>query len=383
MSGVISAIVDMRIDFRKWREPTEEQHEGLTLQMKQLKEVVDAQQLEVRSIRERIPPELDSVMEVKTALMNMENSLKMYAETTKNPAANTDTPVVEQVVTAMEAKLRSFAAVSHAAQLTLLQDQEKENMARVTLRCNMRIVGLEEAEGENVKERMITSFRDDLRVHGVSLERAVRLGNTVNGSLAIMPESDHTPLFCTLTGFSPNRKSQKKRQKMWLDVGRRTEYEQLIEKRIATVGSAEEATKVISEVATDIFSSRAGGSRPWFDDSCQQARECALHAQGDLRGQAHRTYMHFIQAKKRRWLAEQQRILQNELVKCPQALWKRFQNPKAAMELIGSALYDYVGRLYSFPNAVKMPSEEGDGQTFTEDEAERQLVVYVRERLQI
>ncbi|KAL3687815.1 hypothetical protein R1sor_014124 [Riccia sorocarpa] len=92
------------------------------------------------------------------------------------------TPVLEH----MDVKMQSYAEATRVAHTTLLQEQEKEKLAREARINNLRIVGLPEEDKENTKDVVLKFFQEELLVREPIVESAVRIGRGERGSRAIL-----------------------------------------------------------------------------------------------------------------------------------------------------------------------------------------------------
>ncbi|KAL3693697.1 hypothetical protein R1sor_007348 [Riccia sorocarpa] len=177
---------------------------------------------------------------------------------------------------------------------------------------------------------------------------------------SILPESDHKPLLCSLTGFEvPTKLTKLKRGKLIPKPlrERRLLYEQELSSRLVSqVTSSDALHSVISQAAKVAFSWVKRSSKTWFDLRCWLARDRALRCVPEDRQVAHREYRNYIRGRKREFTRLQQEVLTEELLKTPQIFWQRLRMPSEPMILEDASIYDYASGLLFFPEAMVMPS---------------------------
>ncbi|KAL3677253.1 hypothetical protein R1sor_027201 [Riccia sorocarpa] len=154
---------------------------------------------------------------------------------------------------------------------------------------------------------------------------------------------------------------------VWLRREHREVYE---EKLTGRLGNSEPSPAALSllvqNLAKETFPPRSSRrSKSW---------DRAVSSQPEDRLSAFREYRHFIRAKKRLHLRQQQIELANDLMLDPQSFWRRLQSRKPVSALEDGALYQYVETLLHFPDAVEMPTASGDECcVFTEEEISKTL----------
>ncbi|KAL3700006.1 hypothetical protein R1sor_018028 [Riccia sorocarpa] len=93
---------------------------------------------------------------------------------------------MDQLMSGMDIKLRTYVDTAREAQSAALRDHEQEVGARRARSCNLHISGLEEAEGEDTLERVSTFFREVLKVASPRIEQVHRLGKPGQGIRPIL-----------------------------------------------------------------------------------------------------------------------------------------------------------------------------------------------------
>ncbi|KAL3677284.1 hypothetical protein R1sor_027232 [Riccia sorocarpa] len=164
-----------------------------------------------------------------------------------------------------------------------------------------------------------------------------------------------------------------------LEVGDRAlqkEYEATLERKLqdnAGITTAHDLSVWIKQAAKSVFSKPAEGRQVWFDSDCINARREALRKPEEEQQVVFKFYMHFIRARRRRFLRKQQLVLTQELSKDPHSFWGRFRTPSTPCELLDNDLMAYVEKLYHFPDVARMPGALGVRCIFTEEEVARAL----------
>ncbi|KAL3687814.1 hypothetical protein R1sor_014123 [Riccia sorocarpa] len=126
---------------------------------------------------------------VKSSILKNEavmESIQQSVTTSVVPSASS----VAQVLEAVESKMKSYAEVTRKVtrdtQTSILQDREKELMARDLRAKNLRIVGMTESEGENVQEVVVALLRDTLQLDALRVDHAIRVGKGDRGPRPIL-----------------------------------------------------------------------------------------------------------------------------------------------------------------------------------------------------
>ncbi|KAL3700001.1 hypothetical protein R1sor_018023 [Riccia sorocarpa] len=164
-----------------------------------------------------------------------------------------------------------------------------------------------------------------------------------------LPESDHRPLLGSISGVSKTRRRSNGGQagrRLLVNSRYRAEYEQLLEESVPTMTAGVDIKQIITQVARTVFPVTAQAQKKWFDIDCWNARCKAMACEPDQRATEFRSYMHFIRSKRRRWVREQQLVLQEELRINPQSFWQRLRNPKGRADLLESDLRGYVEAVF-------------------------------------
>ncbi|KAL3701457.1 hypothetical protein R1sor_019479 [Riccia sorocarpa] len=191
-----------------------------------------------------------------------------------------------------------------------------------------------------------------------------------------LPESDHRPLLCTLSGFTrvhARSQTAQEHHVVW-DAELQKKYSlRLSELTGDTEPSAGDVVRLVKQVEKEVFSFRVGLRTTWFDQECKEARSQALLAIEDHRANAFKQYNQLIKTKKRAFLRTCQLTLTEELKKDPTLFWKRLRSSKLPTELCNSDLREYVSQLYFFPNAGVMSPVGEVACLFTEAEVAREL----------
>ncbi|KAL3693704.1 hypothetical protein R1sor_007355 [Riccia sorocarpa] len=186
------------------------------------------------------------------------------------------------------------------------------------------------------------------------------------------PESDHCPLLCSfILPQLSKRKSRPCKRPLLLDRSKKDEYELAVKSRL--LGGVESSTlpRLLMRAAADVFEVRSCRRQTWYDEDCRAARVKAM-SQPD-RKSAFRVYTHFIRAKKRRYLQEQQEALTMEFLSRPQEFWRRLRPRHTCVDLSEPDLLLYVKHLYFVPDAGQMPNTAGPGCIFTVAEVANEI----------
>ncbi|KAL3677279.1 hypothetical protein R1sor_027227 [Riccia sorocarpa] len=110
-------------------------------------------------------------------------------------------------------QLRSYVTATCEAHTTALMDQEKEQAARKAKSLNLRVVGLNEEDGENTQQLVEDFFRNTLRVHSPEVAQTYRVGKNDHGPRHIVV---HFASLEARRAVFDNR-SMLKGMKVWLD----------------------------------------------------------------------------------------------------------------------------------------------------------------------
>ncbi|KAL3683292.1 hypothetical protein R1sor_001314 [Riccia sorocarpa] len=219
-------------------------------------------------------------------------------------------------------------------------------------------------QGSSVVDYLISSKRARDRV------TAFELG-------PLVPESDHRPLICTLSGFSNLRRSKTRTDRVhgvW--GGDRVSFEQMVERSLQQdTPDAVTLINLLTQSAKKSLTTVAVGRKPRYDEECLQARKTALEANLEDRAGAFRVYKQFIRTKRRRFVRLQQKILVEEIMKEPQTFWSRLRARQVNSDLPDAALRSYVTTLYCFADVVAMPPPTVAG---TEEEKRARFQEYKR-----
>ncbi|KAL3683256.1 hypothetical protein R1sor_001278 [Riccia sorocarpa] len=392
-----------------------------------------------------------------------------------NNAVNT-TPDVVQIISGLEEKICSYADVTRASQGAALQSHDEELQARHSRSLNLRLSGLEEEDGEEVRTKVADFFKDTLKVANPEVVQAFRVGKTGQGDFnsriantqtkelmadgavpwsrgtededwerlsvdlgtnqmmdwfiqflsisgltvlngtsrfpntkdytyigpqgssvvdylisskrardrvtafelgPLVPESDHMPLICTLSGFSNFRRSKTRTDRVhgvWR--GDRVSFEQMVERSLQQdTPDAVTLINLLTQSAKKSLTTVAVGRKPRYDEECLQARKTALEANLEDRAGAFRVYKQFIRTKRRWFVRLQQKILVEEIMKEPQTFWSRLRARQVNSDLPDAALRSYVTTLYCFADVVAMPPPTVAG---TEEEKRARFQEYKR-----
>ncbi|KAL3677282.1 hypothetical protein R1sor_027230 [Riccia sorocarpa] len=190
-----------------------------------------------------------------------------------------------------------------------------------------------------------------------------------------MPESDHTPLMCTLGGFTGiSTKKDIKRRALYLDKALKEQYERVVTTALQHVEvQTVDISNVVVRAARSVFSQRRLNEESWYDTGCRDARTRAVECAEEERRDRYREYKNLVRGKKRRFCRNQQTLLSEELIRQLQLFWTRFKRRKTVTTLPTESLREYVQELYFCPDVASMPTGEGPGCWFEEEEVEREL----------
>ncbi|KAL3693696.1 hypothetical protein R1sor_007347 [Riccia sorocarpa] len=177
-----------------------------------------------------------------------------------------------------------------------------------------------------------------------------------------VPESDHCPLFCEISGFRTRRRMRRvlvdRGWSTW-NAASKTRYAELVNAKLQEDHS-DNMVKI-----SEFLVSMAGKVRhkskdqPWFTSECSQARQKAISSPPEVKHEEFRAYKNLIKAKRREFVRKQQLLLAEELSREPRLFWTRLKTKQKGSELGDQELLGYVGRLYSFNDVEVMPYPEG------------------------
>ncbi|KAL3700656.1 hypothetical protein R1sor_018678 [Riccia sorocarpa] len=185
----------------------------------------------------------------------------------------------------------------------------------------------------------------------------------------LLPDSDHKPMICLLSGFKKSKPSKSvARIPIRLRDDNRAVYEDTLNVRLKPQMDADEVSRMVWSVARATLFTRKKEQNVWFDEACTAARQTALQASPEDSLEAFRFYRNFIRSKKRCFLREQQKRLVLELIRDPQDFWQRFRPVTSPVKLCPVELLDYVSQLYYFPLAKGMPAVSDTVCHISEDE---------------
>ncbi|KAL3700657.1 hypothetical protein R1sor_018679 [Riccia sorocarpa] len=183
VSQVKRAFGDMQMDFRKLRQLSEEQ----ALEIKQLKSICEEGKNRSVSLAKNMSGVEEALIGQSTLTKVTETQLKGVSETLTVLVKTVESVVAQpaivpqenfsQVMQALEGRLKTYTEVASEAQSVALQEREEERLARQARSLNIRISGLEELEGEVIKEVVAGFFEDTLRVSSPGFSEATSLGN--------------------------------------------------------------------------------------------------------------------------------------------------------------------------------------------------------------
>ncbi|KAL3696407.1 hypothetical protein R1sor_010483 [Riccia sorocarpa] len=190
----------------------------------------------------------------------------------------------------------------------------------------------------------------------------------------ILPESDHCPLTFIVQGLQKRIKGKSRgATKLYLDRAKRHQYEDEVTKRLGSLPmESEVVSRLLKQVASQVFPSQKAVDKSWFDDSCRALRQLTLACTNEDRHTAYRKYKNFARAKKKRWLQERHVTLKEELFKNPQTFWRRLRSPMAPTAVDSQDLYSYLEKLYAGPVTVSPVTKEPTC-IFSEAEVLREL----------
>ncbi|KAL3699810.1 hypothetical protein R1sor_017832 [Riccia sorocarpa] len=217
------------------------------------------------------------------------------------------------------------------------------------------------AIGGSVVDLVLASRDGRDRVNGFSL-------------LPFQPESDHRPIWFSITGFgAQNRKKRHITKGVKLVPSFRGAYEDLVQTRLKRGDDYPTVVQVVVKTAREVFPCQEQVRQSWFDRQCKEARQKALLAPADQRHKAFRDYKNLVRGRKRRFLRQLQSELAEELRRYPQSFWIRLKPARVTSELCKSKLKDYIKSLYFIPNVEGMPAPVGAVCTFEESEVAEAL----------
>ncbi|KAL3687929.1 hypothetical protein R1sor_014238 [Riccia sorocarpa] len=149
-----------------------------------------------------------------------------------------------------------------------------------------------------------------------------------------VPESDHTPLLCTLGGV-PRQPDTKKtrRNPMYLDMTLRVQYKQAVTLALQQVDVTVNISHILARTARLVFQRRQLTKQSWFDLECQEAHRRTLSCTDENQQERYQAYKKLICGKKRSFTREQQLILTAKLMREPQLFWTRFQPKRLLADL--------------------------------------------------
>ncbi|KAL3687812.1 hypothetical protein R1sor_014121 [Riccia sorocarpa] len=190
----------------------------------------------------------------------------------------------------------------------------------------------------------------------------------------IVPESDHRALHCNIKIPRTHNRTVRRPVNYIMLREKRAVYEQKITEELAKgVGGSDDVTSTLLKAARDVNMGCSTGRRAWYDVACMEARKTALEASGDARHVAFRTYKHFVRAKRRYFIREEQRRLEEELKLEPRIFWSRLRPPGSVSTLPREQLLDHVKTLYFVPETAVMPVHGGPAIEFSLEEVDNEL----------
>ncbi|KAL3677244.1 hypothetical protein R1sor_027192 [Riccia sorocarpa] len=155
----------------------------------------------------------------------------------------------------------------------------------------------------------------------------------------LFPDSDHKPLFCSLSGFQTSRSPVRGRHHpSGLHLFREHQEiyrDELGSRLVGRLLSPADLQSDILQVAHLVFPSQRmlKRSKSWFDFQCWAARKKAMASDPDNRRAAHNEYRNFIRARKRQYIRSRQLLLMEELFKEPRLFWQHLQSSRTPVTL--------------------------------------------------
>ncbi|KAL3683262.1 hypothetical protein R1sor_001284 [Riccia sorocarpa] len=154
-----------------------EKMEDIHLLHKQVEKQAEVSSTQFQQLTEK-SVEVEKSVDNLQAVEGQTLALQTLAAKASAPVATSsqDPRVLNDVVKTLEAKFKTYTEESRASQTAVVQEHERERLARVRKSLNLRIAGLVEEPDEDTKEVTTVFFRDVLRVADAGLESAVRVG---------------------------------------------------------------------------------------------------------------------------------------------------------------------------------------------------------------
>ncbi|KAL3681099.1 hypothetical protein R1sor_024055 [Riccia sorocarpa] len=177
-----------------------------------------------------------------------------------------------------------------------------------------------------------------------------------------VPESDHCPLFCEISGFRTRRRMRRvlvdRGWSTW-NAASKTRYTELVNAKLQEDHS-DDMVKISEFLVLMAGKVRhKSKDQSWFTSECSQARQKAISSPPEVKHEEFRAYKNLIKAKRREFVRKQQLLLTEELSREPRLFWTRLKTKQKGSELGDQELLEYVGRLYSFNDVEVMPYLEG------------------------
>ncbi|KAL3677237.1 hypothetical protein R1sor_027185 [Riccia sorocarpa] len=269
----------------------------------------------------------------------------------------------KMVLQEVDMKFKTYAQAARETQVTLAREQEVEKEARAARSLNLRFVGVEEKNDEDMMETVTTLCKDVLKVATPRFVRAVRVGRSEKGPRTILVRfnavEDRSIVLCNRHMLKGMRED-------------RSKYLGLVEEGLhGCDDDPTGVTNVLLASAKRALSRNRTRENTWFDEECRSVRNTAMQTV-DGRHVAFRNYKNLVKRKRRTFTRQQQVRFEEELMKTPRLFWSRLSSTRKPSELSDSILREYVTDLYFVPGAGQMAQADSTC-TFEEEEVSKAL----------
>ncbi|KAL3686377.1 hypothetical protein R1sor_008951 [Riccia sorocarpa] len=138
---------------------------------------------QLKTLEQGVDSRLTQCVQTTEAYAHELTALRHSVDQGKCAGTSVNAPALDinQLTETIEARMHSYADVARSAQTEAIQEHEREKTARTARRLNLRIVGIEEQDGEEPKTTVMEFFRNSLEVANPKVESVIRIGSKDRG----------------------------------------------------------------------------------------------------------------------------------------------------------------------------------------------------------